>query len=86
VGALREQSAGSPPLAVQLMKAMRAYFAKGLEILAHVDRHAAGVTIREGGLKFADKAAATRFDKMQSEFLALYDEMQRLSKEAKKAG
>ena len=68
------------------MKATRAYLAKGLETLAHVDRYAAGVTVREGGLHFADKAAAARFDKLQAEFLALYDEMQRLSKEEKKAG
>lgn len=86
VAAIREASAGPAPLSVQLMKAMRAFLAKALEVVAHVDRHAAGVGLKEGRLSFADKAVSARFDALQAELSALYQEIQRLSQKAKAGG
>ncbi len=84
--AIREAAAGPAPLSVQLMKAMRAFLAKALEVVTYVDRHAAGVGLKEGRLHFSDKAVSTRFDALQSELSALYQEIQRLSQKAKAGG
>jgi hypothetical protein len=86
VAAIREMAAGPAPLSVQLMNAMRAFLAKALEVVTYVDRHAAGVGLKEGRLHFSDKAVSARFQGLQSELSALYQEIQRLSQKAKGGG
>jgi hypothetical protein len=84
VAGIRTATAGPPPLSVQIMKGTRAFLVKAGEVIAHVDQYAAGVTLRDGQLEFADDSAAGPYKALQSELAGLGQELQRLKQQTQK--
>lgn len=81
------RAAGSvrEPLAVQMMKGTRAFLAKFDELIAHVDRNAAGFEVRAGQIEFADGAAGDTYNRLQAELAAFESDLRRLQQDAQKA-
>lgn len=74
----------APPLAVQMMKGLRAYLAKGEELVAHADAGAATIVMQEGKALYADSRTAEKERALRQELAALELANRRLVDEARK--
>jgi hypothetical protein len=78
-----QASAAAPPLAAQMMKGLRAFLAKGDELVAHADAAAATIVIQEGKTYYADPRTAAKERELRQELAALELENRKLVEEAR---